>query len=42
MFKDLTMEGARIVIDMDFESLQTDKEIKSLCQQITFCTNINK
>jgi tRNA (guanine9-N1)-methyltransferase len=27
---------------MDFEKLQTEKEVKSLCQQITLCTNINK
>ena len=42
MFKDLCLKGPRIIVDLDFESLQTDKEIKSLCSQMAFCTNINK
>lgn len=42
MFKDLTLQGPRIIVDLDFESLQTEKEIKSLCQQMAFSSNINK
>ncbi len=42
MFRQLALQGPKIVIDLDFEKLQTEKEVKSLCQQVCFCTNINK
>lgn len=31
LFRQLTLKGPKIVIDLDFESLQTEKEVKSLC-----------
>jgi len=31
-----------MIIDLDFEPLQADREINSLSQQLTYCTNINK
>ena len=32
LFRQLTLQGPKVVIDLDFESLQTEKEVKSLCQ----------
>lgn len=42
LYKDLCLKGPRVVIDCDFESLMTDREIKSLAQQLAYCVNANK
>lgn len=42
MFFDLVQKGPRIIIDCDFNDLMTEKEIKSVCQQFAYCTNVNK
>lgn len=42
MFADLCLLGPKIIIDCDFEPLMTDKEIKSMTQQLAYCTNVNK
>jgi hypothetical protein len=42
MFFDLVQQGPRIIIDCDFNDLMTEKEVKSVCQQFAYCTNVNK
>ena len=31
-----------MVVDCDFEPLMMEKEVKSLSQQLSYCTNVNK
>ena len=42
LFKDLCLKGPRIVVDCDYEDKMREPEVKSLGQQLTYCTNVNK
>jgi Trm5-related predicted tRNA methylase len=42
MFKDLCLAGPKYVIDCDFEDYMTERELKSLAQQLAYCHSINK
>ncbi|GAA5981136.1 hypothetical protein JCM11641_003124 [Rhodosporidiobolus odoratus] len=37
-----TPHGARIVIDMGFDDLMTDKEVKSMASQLAYCYSANR
>ena len=42
LFVELCTKGPRVVIDCDFDSMMRENEIKSLAQQLCYCTNVNK
>ena len=42
LFKALCEKGPKYVIDCQFESYMTDRELKSLGQQLAYCHSINK
>ena len=42
LYKELCLKGPRIVVDCDYEDKMREPEVKSLGQQLTYCTNVNK
>jgi len=42
LYRELVKKGPKYIVDCDFESLQSEKEIKSMCQQLGYCHYTNK